>query len=227
MPSYSLFKKTYGSKNKQAAARAAVAAARATLISSRRRYGTSSRRRNRGPELKFLEPSGSVIVAGQATHTQLALNTGINQGDDITNRTGRKIMMKSIYVRFNSCFTSTTAGSSAIRIMIVYDKQPNAAQYAVTDLLSSNVITGMINLDNRERFLVLCDQVVPVHSATDPLNFVWYKKVNLPVIYNGTNGGTIADITTGTLTAQICQQNGIITNAPTNTFRARIRFEDA
>jgi len=134
--------------------------------------------------------------------------------------------MKSLYIRFNSCFTSTTAGSSAVRIVVVYDKQANATQCTAAQVFNADAITGMNLLDNRERFEVIIDKMVK-HSSTDPIAFKKYRTLNHPVIYNGTNGGTIADIVTGSLTCFVCQQGGIITNAPTNTLRCRVRFVDS
>ena len=123
----------------------------------------------------------------------------VAQGTTAITRIGRKILMKSVLVQG---LLATNTGNSA-RVLIVYDRQPNGALPAATDVLTSNTIMAAQNLDNRDRFLILADimpydQVENISnpSANSGFGYKRYIKCNLETIYSG-NAGTIADIMSG------------------------------
>lgn len=147
------------------------------------------------------------------------LNACIN-GAELYQRVGRKIYMKSLHIR--GIMNSTGVATPGLgRIIVYYDSQPNAAVPTIQGLIQdSNVAAGTtadseINLINRQRFKILRDYDMILPSATaaanvgvgtimDPiyhtLNINWFIKLKgLETVYNATNGGTIADITSGAI----------------------------
>lgn len=140
-------------------------------------------------------------------------------GTDFNARIGRKIVIKSFYIKgyCQSEASRTTpvinVPAQQLRLIVFCDLQPNGAAPAITDLLDTANTTSMLNLNNRDRFIVYTDKIYPIdpyfYSATATQSFASvsnqiknvkkYKKINLEVIFNSTNGGTIADITSGAL----------------------------
>lgn len=143
-------------------------------------------------------------------------------GTDYTARIGRKTHVKSVYIRgFIATEPSLQVPAAPIstvtqqaRFILFVDSQPNGAEPAVTDLLNTATPASQLNLNNRDRFRIIKDKVYTfgpikvIDTATQAYawstgmqsaGFKCYKKLNLETIFNGTNGGTIADITSGAL----------------------------
>nr|QXP07689.1 MAG: putative capsid protein [Arizlama virus] len=151
--------------------------------------------------------------------TLLALPT---VGADFNNRIGRKITLKSVYIRgFGGTEWALTSGAPGLtlsapsqlhRMMIVFDLQPNGAAPAVTDILVTSSPSSQLNLNNRDRFKIICDKTwtvgpvtqsaaLPAVHSGDPQQYVIkkYKKLNLEMIFNAGGAGTIADVNSGAL----------------------------
>ena len=58
-------------------------------------------------------------------------------------------------------------------------------------------------------------------------DFKIYKKLNQEVIFNSTNGGTIADIQTGAIFCLMLGSNGDANTDITATWTSRARFDDS
>jgi len=164
------------------------------------------------------------------------------QGDDISNRQGRKVFVKKI--RITGILQIGDTGPVAairepgmMRIVIYQDTQTNGAQAAATDVFSSgtasNAISMFQNLSNLGRFKVLkdktyCPQFPPLTGVTASL---WNGGVTVPfkftvkpmcyVNYNSTNGGTIADVIDNSFHVLAIQN---INNAATIVYKARTVF---
>lgn len=203
-------------------------AARSSAMAASLRTGGWSNP-SRTSEKKYIDTSASsFIVAAQTTAVKSLVN-GCVQGSDATNRIGRRIMMKSLYINFACSMAATSAGSSPIRILVVYDSQANAAAPATTDVVQSDLIYSPNNLNNRTRFVTLLDKLIPCLSTAGPAAFhkKYFKKLNHEVVFNSGNAGTIGDIQTGSVYLFVWQNGNIITASPTNAIYVRIRFEDA
>lgn len=200
----SIFKK--GNRSKQAAASAAVARARATILQSRRTAASVIGRPIR-PELKSIDATPATISVN--TTGSLTLLNGCAVGTDYTDRIGRKTMLKSINFRgfFQPADDNTV--TNYVRMMIVYDRQTNGAAPAVTDILQSASSLSNLNLNNRDRFLVLVDKEYVIgrviNTATQALAYSpnvhrckGYRRLNLETQYGGTTSA-IASIATGSL----------------------------
>lgn len=160
-----------------------------------------------GPERKFNDErvGGSAIpftTAGTpgVWGTQQLLNA-IDDGTTSTTRIGGKILMKSIYLRCNCYMGATTTGGGQVRLLCVYDRQPNAALATVTSIVETDSMISPNNLSNRDRFVTIFDELTePVSAVGSPnVSHTIYRKLNLETVFNTGSAGTIADITTGAL----------------------------
>jgi len=133
------------------------------------------------------------------------------QGDDISNRQGRKVFVKKIRMR---CAISVAAQAgiatadqeAIVRVLVYKDMQTNAAQSQGEDVLSSGTsgesLQMMGNVANLGRFVVMYDKIHKISQRTMDAGlqsgaYISFKiniKPNCWVNYNSANGGTVADI---------------------------------
>jgi len=189
-------------------------------------------------------PVGSVDVNTTGSFTLL---NGCEQGSDYTDRIGRKIFMKSLFIRgmvSTQPSLAPTAPQSApsqtARMVILIDSQPNGSTPIVTDLLNTASPFSQLNLNNRDRFRILADEtfVFGPLASSNTATQSWayadqqaalverYIKLRHETIFNSGNAGTIGDITTGSILMFVAQDTGITVANPTLNFRARIRYTD-
>lgn len=205
----------------------ASSSASTVVVKRSRTLGASSGRsiyRQPKAELKVFdvaEFSSAFRTPLAATSLSPLLNVPVS-GSDVFNRVGRKIYMKSLQIK-GLIFNNNTSIQDSGRMLLIFDSQPNAAAPTVQNLLSNFDGVGatngnsMINLNNRQRFLVLRDHQIifpGVNNAAGVLTNVgpvldtgkyqyeinWFVKLKgLETIFNQINGGTIADIASGSL----------------------------
>lgn len=184
---------------------------------------------SRGGELKFVDNVNNtdVTVAVTTFTTPLLLN-GLAQGTTASTRVGRKIVMKSILIRYSQEVRTTTVGAAGYRILVVYDKQANATAPAVTDILENDTFNSPNNLSNRDRFVTIFDHMAVPIGANGPQAHadVLFKRLNLETLFNGGSAGTIGDITSGSVYMMMAQSGGWATAAPDFLSRIRIRYTD-
>lgn len=178
---------------------------------------------NHGRELKTIDVTA--VAYEFSTSGTVNLINGVAQGTDYTTRVGRKLTLKSIFVRGRISVGSTpTAG--VWRFMLVYDKQPNGAAFVATDLLDNVNIHGVQNLTNRDRFVIIMDKMGYLEAAGRSfIPIKKYIKCNLEVTFGGT-GGTISSIQTGSLFAVSIGHLATGVTAITSTITTRVRFLD-
>lgn len=225
------------------AAAKAVQRARKTLNNPRRSFGLAPartggffgvRRRQLMGERKVIDVDpGNLNVTSTGTVT---LINGVATGTDFTDRVGRKIVMKSVYVRgiiFPDDFSTL---NSLARIMIVYDMQANGVAPAITDILKSASSVSQLNLNNRDRFKIIMDKQWVLgaidNTATQSVAgsptvhaLKKFTRLNHETLFNGTTAA-IGSIATGALFLVTIgtQAAGA---AATTTISTRVRFEDA
>jgi len=134
-----------------------------------------------------------------------------SQGDDISNRQGRKVFVKKMRIRAAISCAAQSAIAAAdqeavIRIIVYKDMQTNASQSQGENVISSGTsgeaLQMFSNVGNLGRFQILYDKVHKIsnRTMTDALqsgayiNFKINLKPNCWVNYNSTNGGTVADV---------------------------------
>lgn len=201
--------RSYTSKfNKPKAARFHMTAGLKNLIMGRRSFRTitnqpAALRAFRG-EIKAVDvPVQNYAVNTTASITQL---NAIRIGSTYVNRIGRRIEMKNLRLTGILEQLRTIATEDYMRVMVVYDRQPNGAFpvladiIATTDQAAANT-TGVfsnINLNNRDRFIFLRDKRVALPSSTITAGVV-------------TNLGPIDPITTLTNFDMFIPLKGLVT----------------
>lgn len=212
-----------------------VSAARAQMIVPSRTYRTGGWTNTKG-ELKYKDIDSAIY---QCDSTGFVVNLNqMAQGDDVINRIGRQINNQSIRIHGYISPNDTTTLPNYVRILLVWDAQPNSAGAvpAITDILSGASSVSNTNLDNRERFTILRDfkkclgginNTATQSYAMDPTvcELDWF--VNLKgakTTYSGTSG-TINTIATGSL---LLVTIGTASPGNGNQFNAttRLRFTD-
>lgn len=202
-----------------------------------------------------------VLPNGQdiSTTPQYDLLNGIQSGPDFNQRIGRRIHMKSIafrgQIRWVDKGASNTAAGDFLRIMVIYDRQPNNNLPVLSDIIlsvdqigntSSSAYDGL-NMNNSDRFLVLRDRIIttqtqqggaatnsvePMQASTASPSSKWefndfIKLKDLETKFSGTaTPVTAAQITEGSLFL-VCFGNKASAAANYNlAFQARLRYID-
>lgn len=177
-------------------------------------------------ELKSVD---TTVNAAADMTTAVQLLNGIPRGDEISQRNGRQVTLKSIEMRLKSRSTAGTGVDQQHRVLIVYDRQTNAAAAAVTDVLASANVLYPRNLENRRRFRILFDRIIQLNASGEPNSekiIKWYRRLNHPVTFNAGNMGTVADITTGSLYIMVIGTEAAGATAGTVSGRVRVRYDD-
>lgn len=187
----------------------------------------------RGPELKFLDLNSTTNPALAGTGSLFLLN-GCTQGTDANNHIGRQTTMKSLYWLWRGNVQATTTGSGSVRLVMLYDKEaegaaPTISTGGTSDAFNQDNIVAQMNLNNRDRFVVLLDEVVECIGTAGPQAFMrkGYRKVSLPCVFNSGSAGTVTDIQTGSVYAFVWSGGSFATATVTGSLQTRIRFEDA
>lgn len=189
----------------------------------------------RGPEVKNVDVDDTFTTGTQipmtASNSQWTIGAtqllnGVAQGTTATTRLGRKTRGVKLNLNLTASLATTSTGGGIVRVRIVYDKQPNKAQFNITDYLSIDGYDSPLNLDNSDRFITLAVEDFQVSIQN---NYSTSKKMNIKMdlesMYSGA-GGTVAAITTGSIYL-ICAQDGqIATTGPSLGFYSRYRFVD-
>lgn len=178
-----------------------------------------------GTEIKAIDIARTgYIFRTPAAASAVALLNGIQTGTGFFNRIGSRIEMKSLHVR-GTISNIATGTDCQGRILIIYDRQPTGALPVITSILQGRDQTGAaatsglseINLDNRDRYIVIRDMQFDFPSVTntagvltngpnwagqDPRMTIneFIKLKGLVTHFSGTaNPATISEIATGAL----------------------------
>ncbi len=149
---------------------------------------------------------------------QNVLNTGIlkdtlcavPRGTQQSQRIGRQILIKSVEIRYEvglqgKLDVSAATSNDSLRLIVYLDKQCNRATATATDFLTfpfgGKLIRGMANVNNRNRFEILCDKLHDVWypgitsetsgNVTQPgaaNNYHWFHRCEIPVLFTGALG---------------------------------------
>lgn len=196
------------------------------------------------PERKEVTASTNLAIASAAaTWSTPVLLNGMTYGTgEANNHVGRKVTLKSLAVRYilgpNGAFAAATSVMPPCRMMIYYDHAPSGAAAAITDVLNANSINGHVNLNNKDRFLILYDRIITdeagyetafnnAFSIAGKINLKLGGKLGLEQIFNSGNAGTIADINVGSIYIAFCTTGNVNFGTGARVdFSSRIRFTD-
>lgn len=172
-PTYKGYSKRRGFVSRDVMARARRNARSYNRRAFRSAYTSAGTRYSR--ILSSIPPRMAEVKSVDLALTQYLINsTGvvtplnlIQVGSTFCNRIGRRIEMKSLYMTgFMKQTAFGTTFSDYARIMVIYDRQTNGATPTVATILANydqttaattNSSSG-INPDQRERFVILCDE---------------------------------------------------------------------
>lgn len=192
-----------------------------------------------GPELKYNDVTQSNLTLSHVggTPVNVTLN-GIAQGDDNNSRDGRQIHMVSCTVRFWITHGQSPNPASPVRVALIWDSANNASTGAnQSDVYKDVSSCSSLNLDNRNRFKVLRDELIEfdrydttggpdkgvgwgrTHAVRNW--FVRFPKGTVTT-YTGTAGSTAA-IESGRLFIMAWTQNGTVYVID---FFSRVRFHE-
>lgn len=209
-----------------------------TYIQKKRSCGTIARKALRiakglakQVEIKWKDTTAQpTLVSG--TPSGAYLLNGMTQGDDPEGyRDGDKIKMLS--VQGKGLFVSAVDENAfVVRMLIVYDRQPNGAAITWNDVISgTNVVNGLYTLSGARRgtFQVLYDRMIRVPAAGSATNgtevgFKFYRRINREAHYHIGNAGDVTDMNKGSLIALFCSVgngNNVVTD-----IRFRIQYTD-
>lgn len=169
-------------------------------------------------------------------------------GDDYNNRDGRKVQVLAIKIKgyFRVAAQADATGSddaALVRLALVCDKQSNATQLNAEDVFGG-IAVASLNVEQFQnpaffgRFKVMKDKLFILQNPTmswDGTNieqsglvkpFKMNHKFRKPLIvhFNGTNGGTVADIIDNSF--HLIGGASNIELAPTIAYQVRVTFID-
>jgi len=194
-----------------------------TQVLVKPRYGKSLTNPYTRPsiEKKNVDTAGSVGNTGTNTFSEIDHLNFVANGNSSISRIGRKIQMKSIFLRW---VTSTNVNNAPIRIVIIYDRSPQQALPSITEIFTSSEYNAHLNLNNTDRFVVIADEVRNANWAAGAgqSSGTIYRKLNLDAMYNS-GAGDIASQTSGAVYVMSSALGGIGAGIGYN---CRIRFTD-
>jgi len=167
------------------------------------------------------------------TGTSVQLLNGIARGDEIFERNGREVIMKSIQINLQLFATVVTGVGQTARVVVVYDRQTNAAACTAVQVLQAATVIAPRNLENRRRFKILMDRtyllpsrITATVAGTEFVVDKFYRRLRHPITFNAGDAGTVADITTGSIyMIAIGDQNAGVSDGALNAV-CRIRYQD-
>nr|QXP07739.1 MAG: putative capsid protein [Arizlama virus] len=193
---------------------------------------------------KVLVPIGTPVAGdgggagtNDLTSGWITLNLPI-QGSGVGDRIGNKITMKNIQMHFDIfCGAVPNVTFSAVRYLVVYDRQTNGAYPAIADLLldAPTAATGFnssINIASRDRYSILRDERIDIDAASDNIvqKDIFIKTPGLQTQYRSTTAGnkTIGDIATGAVYFIVFAKNviGGVVYPVIGEIQSRVRYYD-
>jgi len=188
-------------------------------------------------EKKFLDSNlgGTALYALAGTAT-ITLISGIIQGTDENTRIGRQVNWKSLFIRGVVRSQNTTVGQGAIRTMLIIDQEVGqvagaGTTFLITDFLNVDTLYSTNNLNNRKRFKIIMDEVVPLSGCTvstgNPTSqeINRYTKLNTTSEFNQLVAGNITDYTKNAFYL-VTHAIGLSVAAPISDLYIRLRFTD-
>jgi len=158
----------------------------------------------RPEELKYLDINmGSYAVGTTGTVT---LINGVAAGSTAITREGRQCFWKSIQVHGTMEPADATVQGSRADFFVIFDRQPGAAVPAMTDFFVESTAGSPMNLNYRERFVMLAHRTMTIGgltadstALTPTLHSVNVNvKCNLRTTFKG-DANAIGDIATGAM----------------------------
>lgn len=145
----------------------------------------------------------------------------VAQGDTRNGREGNEILASAIHLRLQFRTDIDNTNPSSVRMLLVWDRQPNGAApttLGANGILDNTTITNVLlsphNYDSKDRYKILHDKVYVLTPATEGTvtagvvvqvggidrHVVIWKKLGRNIKWNAANG-TISEVVTNSLYA--------------------------
>lgn len=168
----------------------------------------------------------------------------VTQGTAPSQRIGRKISLKSITINGKFVPNNVAAAclATGVRMMLVYDKQPNVLQPTVANIIAecdaagavTSQFTSRANRDNEQRFSIIKDKIYQLPNLaiagdySNTLRYIYNWRVNLKgrqtTYFQSAAPPTYADITTGSL--HLIMFSDVATSNWEGNHTTRLTFND-
>lgn len=149
----------------------------------------------------------SQVFAGNTTGT-IALVATIAQGAAVTQRVGKKVLLKGVQIRGYATADTVTLTTGGVW-MLVYDKRPTGALPNITDILDTANSNSFLNDANSGRFKILARRTYSLtgnvttagqqNDSTFQMIDEYVKLKNLLMVFKAAGTGAIGDIEQGAL----------------------------
>lgn len=185
----------------------------------------------RGTLATLSEPKEHIIDTATAVAPTagivIPLTQSIIQGDDLNNRAGDKIYLKSIDLRAQYTL-NVLVNTGTVRYVLFFDTQNTGSVPLVTDVLNIQTVTSAYQTRNhlQKRFHILRDQSYPLvlGGSNQTVHKQFTISVGSQIFYNG--GSNIA-INNGRNALFVLVLTDVIgANAPLYSFNHRLTFTD-
>ncbi len=179
-------------------------------------------------EYKFKDTDVALLTisaSGQVFGLTMAV---VAQGDGASNRDGRRMTIKSIWMRAHLQIDQLAAAPTIAtnhehcRIFLILDKQCNGASPSYLEFAQSTGYDSFRNLENSQRFKILWQRqyaFAPITATDDGTTIVWtfnthdldiYTKVNIPIEYEiTTTSGAVSTMKSNNLLLIAISEKGI------------------
>jgi len=160
--------------------------------------------------------ASTVSDTGTITHV-----TAIPQGDAEATRTGNSILAKYISLKGNMNM-GASATRTFVRVMIVQDLFNTGTAPTIADILGAVNTFSPVNVDTRDRYVVLRDRTFSLDVAGKGLfTFKWFVRLNFHIKYTGAAG---SDEYKNQLYVVLISSED--TNVPSVSYTARLAYFD-
>lgn len=185
------------------------------------------------PEMKFKDLTAATYV-GDTTGTVTLLNA-IDSGTELNNRLGDRVALTGLQIRGVVAAGSTGSAPVQATFAIIYDRQPQGALPAITDIYTAIASAAFQTTSSRDRFKILgrWNHVVMGVFAT-PTTGCEERQIDLHLFFReqvtyttSQSSGAIGNIKTGGLYLLTYGDLAASTAAPNFSLRFRLNFADA
>lgn len=147
----------------------------------------------------------------------------IAQGSGSLQRIGNSILLKDIFVRYDTLI-NTSALNSVVRIILICDKQNDGATPTMSQIFQTGLYDSPMNIDNSKRFVVLYDRTHSLSSTGNQrVNNKVFKTLNFHTKYDGPTDA-ITDMRDNQL--YFIAVSSEASDFPTVNFYSRVKYYD-
>lgn len=189
------------------------------------------------PEVKWYDqnqtgvpPTGTVTPTSMPQTGAIILLNDMNQNANANGFIGGQVSIKSCGYRFEVQLPNdgmNTAVPTSGRVVLIWDKQPNNAVAAWTDVFAQANYLAFTNMLYRERFVILRNQQFSLSPQGDEsLFFEGYCNINMTTTYTITGAGATGSPLTGALLLAYISDQPDDTTQPQIAGTWRVRYID-